>query len=179
MFLSVVRRALSCLGMHACARPAPLVDQQLTYTYICTNNKPQVLAANIEAQDLGGPDGPPVYLHLCNNNPDPKQHAYIEAVLRNVTGLAGYRLQTFPDNPVRGYECVDGARACVMVVASPSIRFIISIHLFSVRGSCLRGGGGGLAIHPSIYPPCSTQSLIPSTPHRPNQHNRAASRASA
>lgn len=74
----------------------------------CTNNKPQVLAANIEAQDLGGPDGPPVYLHLCNNNPDPTQHAYIEAVLRNVTGLAGYRLQTFPDNPVRGYACVEG-----------------------------------------------------------------------
>lgn len=75
--------------------PVVLIDSRM----VCAQIK-QVLAANIEAQDLGGADGPPVYLHVCNNNPDPKQHAYIESVLQNVKGLAGYRLQTFPDNPV-------------------------------------------------------------------------------
>lgn len=78
-----------------------------------------MLAANIEAQELG-PDAPPIYLHVCNNNPDPTQHAYIESVLKNVTGLAGYRLQTFPDNPVRAYLPLPvrlwAERLCVLLV---------------------------------------------------------------
>ncbi len=64
-----------------------------------TNKKKQVLAANIEAQSLGAPShAPPIYLHVCNNG-DSAQHAAIEAILQNTTNLAGYRLQTFPDNP--------------------------------------------------------------------------------